>query len=94
VIIPEIFELSIKIGELLGGPGPLDIDIFEKNGKYYITEINPRFGGGYPFAYESGVNFMEMIIKMLKDEKITPNIGSYKENVYFAKYDHVIYYEE
>jgi carbamoyl-phosphate synthase large subunit len=93
VKVPEVMEISTKIGELLGGPGPLDMDIFEKDGKYFVSEINPRFGGGYPFAYELGVNFMELMIKLLKNQEIKPEIGNYKENVYFAKYDHVVYFE-
>lgn len=28
------------------------------NGEYYISEVNPRFGGGYPHAYESGATYV------------------------------------
>lgn len=46
--------------------GPLDIDVFEYKGAYYISEINPRFGGGYPHAYECGVNFPKYLMNNLQ----------------------------
>lgn len=61
VKIPEIEELVKKTIEVLHLRGPIDMDILEESGKYYILEINPRFGGGYPHAYECGANFIELI---------------------------------
>lgn len=34
--------------EYVKNEGQIDIDIFDINGEYYISEVNPRFGGGYP----------------------------------------------
>ncbi len=42
--------------------GPIDMDFFCVNDKYYLSEINPRFGGGYLHAYGSQVDFFELII--------------------------------
>ena len=64
----------------------IDIDIFEQNGNYYISEVNPRFGGGYPHAYECGCNFMKLIQNNLAGNSNNKNIGEYKENVYMMKY--------
>ena len=61
VKIPEIEELVKKTIEVLHLRGPIDMDILEESGKYYILEINPRFGGGYPHAYECGINFPKML---------------------------------
>ena len=41
--------------------GPLDMDFFYQNGEYYLSEINPRFGGAYLHAYGAGVDFIKMI---------------------------------
>lgn len=71
--------------------GPIDIDCFEYNGKYYISEINPRFGGGYPHAYETGCNFMSYIVTNLNNQ-MNPNYKNYKyrEGSIMMKYDNVI----
>ena len=37
-----------------GWRGQIDIDIFQVGQDYYISEVNPRFGGGYPQAHECG----------------------------------------
>ncbi len=64
----------------------IDIDIFMKDGEYYISEVNPRFGGGYPHAYECGCDFMSLIKNNLLHKKNYPNIGDYKENIIMMKY--------
>ena len=45
--------------------GPLDMDLFYKDGQYYLSEINPRFGGAYLHAYGAGVDFPALIYKNL-----------------------------
>lgn len=70
--------------------GQCDIDVFEKNGEYYISEVNPRFGGGYPHAYECGCNFPLYILNNLKKNKNEQAIGKYKENILMMKCDNVI----
>src|SRR5699024_2480275 len=52
--------------------GPIDIDCFEFEGEYYISEINPRFGGGYPHAYELGCDHMSYIANNLQGNKNNP----------------------
>ena len=69
--------------------GVIDIDIFEKYGEYYISEVNPRFGGGNPHAYECGVNIPKMIIKNLQGEINKPQINNYKEDIYMMKYNEI-----
>ena len=66
----EIRAIGMKLGENLHHIGNLDVDVFEKDGKYYVLELNPRFGGGFPFSYEAGVNFPKAIIEWLKGNDI------------------------
>ena len=70
--------------------GPIDIDCFEKDGEYYISEINPRFGGGYPHAYEMGCDFMAYIVNNLNG-KINSKYTNlrYDPNYVMMKYDNV-----
>ncbi len=66
--------------------GPIDMDLFLVGGQYYISEINPRFGGGYPHAYNCGVNFPKMIAANLAGQKNEQQIGSYAQDVCMLKY--------
>lgn len=85
----RLFLLIEKFVLEAGYRGQIDIDIFEVNGEYYISEVNPRFGGGYPHAYECGVDHMKLIYKNLKGNENSNNIGDYEENVYMMKYNEV-----
>jgi len=69
--------------------GVVDIDIFKIDNEYYISEVNPRFGGGYPHAYECGLNFPKMIINNIRGIVNPVEIGSYEEGVYMMKYNEV-----
>ena len=83
----KIEELLFKLDNL-GFSGPVDVDIFEcVDGNFYINEINPRFGGGYPHAYNAGVNFIELIFNNLSglvNNFIVPN---YVEDYVMIKYN-------
>lgn len=83
----ELLELVKDFVETSGYRGIIDIDIFKVDSEYYISEVNPRFGGGYPHAYESGVNIPEQIITNLKKEENRLQLNEYEENIYMMKYN-------
>ncbi len=70
--------------------GPIDVDFFCKNGEYYLSEVNPRFGGAYLHAYGAGVDFIKLIDKNLKGEENKAEIGNYEEGVVMMMYDSVV----
>lgn len=85
-----LFELIERFVCDSGYKGQIDIDIFEINGEYYISEVNPRFGGGYPHAYESGCNHMKMILNNLNGVINEKTIGMYEDGIYMMKYNEVL----
>lgn len=85
----QVFSLLLKLNEVIKFKGVIDVDLFEVNGKIYISEINPRFGGGYPHAYECGVNFPKMILNNLEKKINNPQIGDYDESIYMMKYNEI-----
>lgn len=85
----ELFDLIEKFVTEAGYRGQIDIDIFDIDGKYYISEVNPRFGGGYPHAYESGCNHMQLILNNLMGKANEKNIGNYDDGIYMLKYNEV-----
>ncbi len=86
----KLFALIKKFSQESGYRGQIDIDIFDINGEYYISEVNPRFGGGYPHAYACGCNHMMLICNNLKGIVNKSNIGSYEDGVYMMKYNEIM----
>lgn len=85
----KLFQLIKQVVEKIGYVYMIDMDIFKINGEYYISEINPRFGGGYPHAYESGVNFPKLIVNSMNGIENKINIGNYDEDIYMMKYNEI-----
>ena len=71
----KLFALIETFVKESGFRGQIDIDIFDCGGAYYISEVNPRFGGGYPHAYECGVNHLDYIYEKVMDFKSPFRIG-------------------
>lgn len=86
----KLFELIKKFVSEAGYSGQIDIDIFDINGEYYISEVNPRFGGGYPHAYESGCDHMRLILNNLEGSANEVRIGQYEDGVYMMKYNEIM----
>lgn len=82
----NLFKIVEKTISTIGFKGIIDIDIFKVDGKYYVSEVNPRFGGGYPHGYEVGVNIPKMIIENIKGNINKKRNKEFKENTYMMKY--------
>ena len=86
----KLFSLISRFVKEAGYLGQIDIDIFEIHGEYYISEVNPRFGGGYPHAYECGCDHIELIVNNLQHRANSPRIGAYEEGICMMKYNEVM----
>lgn len=84
-----LFELIQKFVEKCGFCGMIDIDLFEVDGSYYISEVNPRFGGGYPHAFACGVNMPRQVICNLEGKENPVTIGAYQEGICMMKYNEI-----
>lgn len=85
-----LFELIERFVKESGYRGQIDIDIFEIDGVYYISEVNPRFGGGYPHAYECGCDHMKLIVNNLEGKTNEKLIGAYCDGVFMMKYNEIM----
>lgn len=86
----KLFALVERFVKESGWSGQIDIDIFEVDGEYYISEINPRFGGGYPHAYECGCDHMTLIRNNIHGTSNQPSVGNYDEGIYMMKYNEIM----
>jgi len=88
----RLFSQIQTFVEKVGFSGMIDIDLFhdEENDEWYLSEVNPRFGGGYPHAYACGVNIPRQIINNLEGKENEPAIGEYEEGVVMMKYNEIM----
>lgn len=86
----KLFALIEKFALESSFRGQIDIDIFDIDGEYYISEVNPRFGGGYPHAYECGCNHIRLIQNNLHGITNEKKIGQYNNNVYMMKFNEIM----
>lgn len=90
VIDSRFEQIGRVIGENLHHIGNLDCDVFEHNGELYVLELNPRFGGGYPFSHEAGINTAAIYIEWLKGNKDVEKFSNYRGGEMFSKCDRLL----
>lgn len=87
----KLFDFIKKIMACFQFSGPIDMDFFKQGGKYYLSEINPRFGGAYLHAYGCGIDFFSSIVNNLEKRINEASIGDYEENVTMMMFDSVCF---
>lgn len=80
-------SVGARIGRTLQHVGVLDCDVIVSGDRAFVLDMNPRFGGGYPFSHAAGVNMPAAILAWLRDE--TPDFAWFtcRPDVASAKYD-------
>lgn len=87
---PKLFAFVEEVCSVLELNGPCDMDFFIKDGEYYLSEINPRFGGAYLHAYGAGVDFIKLIMNNIDGKANQSIIGQYDEDIIMMMYDDVV----
>lgn len=59
--------------------------ILDNHNTAYIIDLNPRFGGGYPFSHLAGVNLPRAILSWLRNENIDYEWKEVKVNLVIQK---------
>ncbi|MGC6424328.1 MAG: ATP-grasp domain-containing protein [Lentimonas sp.] len=71
---PLIESICRKLSESTRHSGNLDADFFElENGDVVLLELNPRFGGGYPFSHLAGANVPAALIAWAEGREPCPS---------------------
>jgi len=87
---PKLFDFVEEVCSVLELNGPCDMDFFIKDGEYYLSEINPRFGGAYLHAYGAGVDFIKLILNNMHGKENKSIIGEYEDDIIMMMYDDVV----
>ena len=84
---PRIVECARAIAAWSRHPGIMDADFFiDRDGKVWLLEMNPRFGGGYPFSHAAGANLPAAFISWASGQTpdaawlhVRPGTRAYKD---------------
>lgn len=83
-------DIGSSIGKTLCHIGNVDCDLFLTNKGPSVLEMNPRFGGGYPFSHEAGANFPAAIVAWATAKPVNPNWFKIKPGLVMSKYELVM----
>jgi carbamoyl-phosphate synthase large subunit len=62
----DVADYAFRIAQALKSPGVFNVQCFLTGQGPLFSEVNPRFGGGYPLAHAAGARFPERIVQMLE----------------------------
>lgn len=80
---PELVDLGVAIGEAVGHVGAIDVDVMADRSEddYYVIDINPRVGGGFPFTYHVCPAYVEALVDLCRGQSVDPFLGEYASDV-------------
>lgn len=87
---PQLERFIVDFCAVAGFRGAIDIDVFSTQDGYCLLEVNPRFGGVYPHAYECGVDFPSMLLRNAEGQANSPAIGAYEADWAMLAYEEVV----
>jgi carbamoyl-phosphate synthase large subunit len=80
-------RLGQVIGQTLCHVGILDCDVLVTKAGYHVIDMNPRFGGGYPFSHIAGANLPAALIAWALGEEPDPDWLTIRPNVAISRAD-------
>lgn len=81
----ELAAFGRKIGEALGHIGMLDVDVMVDEKGPCLLELNPRFGGHYPFSHMAGANVPAALVAWAEGRTPEPQWLCVKPAIRYAK---------
>jgi len=91
----DLIEFSRRVAEALRIVGPANIQCFrEPDGELQVTDVNPRFGGGFPLPTAAGSRYPEMALALANGELLEPRFGEFREGVVMTRFFSEVILEE
>jgi len=79
-------EGVLEVSSRLGALGPLTLQAFLTPRGPVLTEINPRFGGGFPLGRAAGGDYPAWILALARGERVEPRLGDYRRGLYMTRH--------
>ena len=91
----QLIDFGRKVSEALGIIGPANVQCFrEPDGALQVTDVNPRFGGGFPLPTAAGSRYPELALALANGEQPAPRLGDFREGVVMTRYFAQVILEE
>jgi carbamoyl-phosphate synthase large subunit len=83
----ELIEHGRRVAETMGIVGPANIQCFrEADGSLPVTDVNPRFGGGFPAPTAAGSRYPELALALANGERPEARFGDFEEGVVMTRF--------
>ena len=83
----ELIEHAAHVAETAGIVGPANVQCFrEADGSLPVTDVNPRFGGGFPLPLAAGSRYPELALQLAEGERPEPTLGDFRAGVVMTRF--------
>jgi carbamoyl-phosphate synthase large subunit len=83
----ELIDYGRHVAETVGIKGPANVQCFrEPDGSLPVTDVNTRFGGGFPVPFAAGGRYPQLALALARGERPEPQLGEFEEGVFMTRY--------
>ena len=83
----QLIDHGRRVAEAMRIVGPANIQCFrEPDGSLPVTDVNPRFGGGFPLPTAAGSRYPELALALAAGERPEPTLGEFRDGVVMTRY--------
>ena len=84
---PQLVRLGADVVEALGLVGPSTVQCFRDGDRILgVTDINTRFGGGFPLPLAAGGDYPRQIVRMALGREVTSRLGDHRAGVVMTRH--------
>jgi carbamoyl-phosphate synthase large subunit len=92
---PDLIAFAVRVSEALRIIGPANVQCFrEPDGELQVTDVNPRFGGGFPLPTAAGSRYPELALALAAGEQPEPRFGEFQAGVVMTRFFSQVILEE
>jgi carbamoyl-phosphate synthase large subunit len=91
----HLIAFGCAVSEALRIIGPANVQCFrEPDARLLVTDVNPRFGGGFPLPTAAGSRYPELALALARGESPERRLGEFREGVVMTRYFSQVILEE
>jgi carbamoyl-phosphate synthase large subunit len=79
-------EAAVQVAEALGIKGPACVQCFRDGDRFLVTDVNARFGGGFPVHVAAGGGYPDIVLALARGERPATRLGAYRPHVIMVRY--------